>query len=483
MNVKNKKIIIFAILFVLFFLTVFNIVGSYPDNYYLNKIKSNIPQSFKVFIKEKIVVHKTYRNLKKNFEEQRKNLDKALNDIDNLPNKVGIIPVSYQETSEFDFLNKRFKLDKYQLFFLTTEKHRGSKGNAYLEYYKDKLFVTAANGIFSYVDLSQFKKYDFRLKVIQSNLKEIIKHNKFYQRSSFGIKDTLILKDRIFISYTKELKKNCFNTSILVAKINYNKLSFKDFYSPNICVKSQNKYGEFNAHHAGGRIVKFRNDKLLFSTGEFRYRDHAQNDQNVLGKIISINLKNKNVEIISSGHRNPQGLYYDSTRNLLFSTEHGPKGGDEINLINLNKIGKKNFGWPLASYGEHYPGVKKIHEKKKNLENFLKTAPLFKSHKKHGFIEPLKYFTPSIGISEIIKLDEEFINERDYTILTTSLNGRSLYYAKIDENLKIFEEELLFIGNKKIKGERMRDILYIKELNKIFLSFEETPLIAIMSIK
>ena len=59
MNVKNKKIIIFAILFVLFFLTVFNIVGSYPDNYYLNKIKSNIPQSFKVFIKEKIVVHKT----------------------------------------------------------------------------------------------------------------------------------------------------------------------------------------------------------------------------------------------------------------------------------------------------------------------------------------------------------------------------------------------------------------------------------------
>ena len=77
MNVKNKKIIIFAILFVLFFLTVFNIVGSYPDNYYLNKIKSNIPQSLKVFIKEKIVVHKTYENLKKNFEEQRKNLDKA----------------------------------------------------------------------------------------------------------------------------------------------------------------------------------------------------------------------------------------------------------------------------------------------------------------------------------------------------------------------------------------------------------------------
>ena len=484
MKTKNKKYKFFLSLsLILFFFLLFKIVGSYPDNYYLNKIKNQIPSSFKIFIKENVVVHKTYINLKKDFELQKKNFNKALNDIDSLPNTMGIIPVSYTATSDFKILQKKYKLDKYKLYYLTTEKHRGSKGNAYLERHKDNLFVTAANGIFSYVNLSEFQKKDFKLKVIKSNINEIIKYNKFYQRSSFGIKDTLIFNDQLYISYTNELEKNCFNTSILVANIDYNKLVFRDFYSPKICVKTQNIYGEFNAHHAGGRIIPYKSDRLLFSTGEFRYRDHAQDPQNVLGKIISINLKNKKVEIISLGHRNPQGLYYDDSKNLIFSTEHGPKGGDEINLNNLNEKGNKNFGWPISSYGDHYPGVKKIHEKNRNLKNFLKTAPLFKSHKQYGFREPLKYFTPSIGISEIIKLDKKFINENHYSILATSLNGRSLYYAKLDENLKIFEDELLFIGNENIKGERMRDLLYIKELNQIFLSFEETPSIAIMSAK
>ena len=136
------------------------------------------------------------------------------------------------------------------------------------------------------------------------------------------------------------------------------------------------------------------------------------------------------------GHRNPQGLFYDSVNNLIISTEHGPKGGDEIN-INLidNKI--KNFGWPISSYGEHYPGVTKIHTNNKNLKKFLKKAPLHKSHKKYGYEEPLKYFVPSIGISEILKLNQKFTDSNAYIILASSLDGRSLYYASLDSNYKI----------------------------------------------
>ena len=59
------------------------------------------------------------------------------------------------------------------------------------------------------------------------------------------------------------------------------------------------------------------------------------------------------------GHRNPQGLYYDNEREIIIETEHGPFGGDEINIIKLDKIYKnetQNFGWPVSSAGEHYGG-------------------------------------------------------------------------------------------------------------------------------
>ena len=62
-------------------------------------------------------------------------------------------------------------------------------------------------------------------------------------------------------------------------------------------------------------------------------RDLAQQDDSVFGKILKINLKNNTYENLSKGHRNPQGLFYDKINNIIISTEHGPKGGDEINII------------------------------------------------------------------------------------------------------------------------------------------------------
>ncbi len=477
---KIKLKYIFAIFLILIIFFIFKMVGSYPDNYYLKKIKNTVPTNLKVFVKENITVHKTYQLLKKNYDIQTKNLNNALTDVDNLPNQMGFIPAEYATTTNLTLFKKNFSLEKFKLSYLTTAKHRGTKGNSYLDYHQNKLFIATANGIFSYVEISEFNKNLFRLNVIKSNLKKIIKHEKFYQKSSFGIKDMLIFKDNIYISYTKQLEENCFNTSIVSAKLNLNELNFEDFYTPDICVNVNNEYGEFNAHHAGGRIVVYKDNKLLFSTGEFRFRDHAQDETNVLGKIISINISDKKAKILSVGHRNPQGLFYDSVNNLIISTEHGPKGGDEIN-INLidNKI--KNFGWPISSYGEHYPGVTKIHTNNKNLKKFLKTAPLHKSHKKYGYEEPLKYFVPSIGISEILKLNQKFTDSNEYIILSSSLNGRSLYYASLDSNYKIIEDKLLFIGNEDILGERVRDFIYIEELNKIVLFFEESPSIGILS--
>ena len=77
----------------------------------------------------------------------------------------------------------------------------------------------------------------------------------------------------------------------------------------------------------------------------------AQDEESVNGKIIKININNSDYEIFSMGHRNPQGLYYDRENNFILETEHGPMGGDEINLIEVNNIEDKiqNFGWAISS--------------------------------------------------------------------------------------------------------------------------------------
>ena len=87
------------------------------------------------------------------------------------------------------------------------------------------------------------------------------------------------------------------------------------------------------------------------------------------------------------GHRNPQGLFYDTKNNYVLSTEHGPEGGDEINFIDVNNKNIPNYGWPISSYGTRYYS-----------EN-MKAKPFETSHKLFNFSEPLYSFIPSIGIS------------------------------------------------------------------------------------
>ena len=125
---------------------------------------------------------------------------------------------------------------------------------------------------------------------------------------------------------------------------------------------------------------------LLFSTGDFRNRPLAQNLESDFGKIIKINTTTKKSNVVSIGHRNPQGLFYSKKNNFILSTEHGPKGGDEINL-NHNPLKKiKNFGWPIVSYGEHYH---KNYPKK-----ILKEAPLKKVIKNMVLLNQLNILFP-----------------------------------------------------------------------------------------
>ena len=96
----------------------------------------------------------------------------------------------------------------------------------------------------------------------------------------------------------------------------------------------------------------FKNNKILLTVGDYESYETAaiesaarydpQNINSYYGKILSIDLNTKNIDIVSMGHRNPQGLFYDFKKDIIFSTDHGPEGGDEINII-YEDINRKHF--------------------------------------------------------------------------------------------------------------------------------------------
>ena len=175
------------------------------------------------------------------------------------------------------------------------------------------------------------------------------------------------------------------------------------------------------------------------------------------------------------GHRNPQGLLYDKVKNLILVTEHGPYGGDEINLIKIDKLNEGklfNFGWPIVSEGEHYC-TRYYKKDEEPCASEYKKSPLYKSHSKYGFIEPSMSFKPSIAISEITKIEDS-----SYVIGSMGASHKdyhqSLYFFQLDDKNKI-------INLKKIKVfQRVRDLSF--KNNKLYIFFEEPTSIGIINL-
>lgn len=146
------------------------------------------------------------------------------------------------------------------------------------------------------------------------------------------------------------------------------------------------------AVHYGARMAFMADKTLLITNGDgFDYREEAQNRANHYGAIVRVTDTGKvpadnpfaddvssQPEIWSYGHRNPQSILVDPKTGRVFETEHGPRGGDELNLIEPSK----NYGWPKATYGLDYSGAR--------------VSPYTEYE---GTTQPLTQWTPSIGPS------------------------------------------------------------------------------------
>jgi glucose/arabinose dehydrogenase len=206
--------------------------------------------------------------------------------------------------------------------------------------------------------------------------------------------------------------------------------------------------------HYGSRLVFAKDGNLFVSTGErsdLETRPYAQKTNAYLGKVLKITKEGKPApgnpfegnaeykpEIFTYGHRNPQGLAMDE-KGQLWEAEMGPKGGDEINLIQAGK----NYGWGDVTYGIEYSG-KKINNG---------------TTKKAGTEQPVYYWDPSISMSGIDFYTGN-IEEWKNNLMVGCLSGEKIIRLVIKDNKVVGEEWLL-----EDKKERFRDVLSASDGN------------------
>jgi glucose/arabinose dehydrogenase len=199
--------------------------------------------------------------------------------------------------------------------------------------------------------------------------------------------------------------------------------------------------------HYGARLVFAKDGTLFITLGDRQqYADQAQQLSSHMGKVIRINkdgtvpkdnpfigIEGAKPEIWSYGHRNIQGAALHPDTGKLWLNEHGPRGGDEVNIAEATK----NYGWPNACYGSHYSGEE-----------------IPDAHAPHGYIEPIYYWNPSIAPSGMAFYTGDAFPQWRGSILIGALAGEYLARLELDGE-KVRHEEKLLSG----MGKRIRDVV------------------------
>lgn len=240
----------------------------------------------------------------------------------------------------------------------------------------------------------------------------------------------------IYMAYAEEADGKA-GTAVAKAKLIGNELD-------NVQVIFQQAPKVSGSNHFGSRLVFDRQGDLFVTLGErFFHMKKSQLLDNHFGKVVKIKTSGKPAddnpflntpqalpEIWSYGHRNIQGAVIHPVTGKLWIHEHGPKGGDEINIPEP----AKNYGWPNASYGIHY---------------WL--LPIKDDHKGQGFVEPIHYWTPSIAPCGMMFYTGDKFPEWKNNLFVGALAGRHLARLVLDGQKVISEEKLLTDLNTRIR--------------------------------
>ncbi|WP_025822522.1 PQQ-dependent sugar dehydrogenase [Shewanella marina] len=180
------------------------------------------------------------------------------------------------------------------------------------------------------------------------------------------------------------------------------------------------------SHHFGSRLA-FDKQHIYMTVGDRGHRTSAQDLNQDSGKILRLNFDgsaaqnnpffgetNKRAAVYSYGHRNQQGISFDKA-GQLWTIEHGPRGGDELNLVHKGV----NYGWPVISYGREY----------------MSRLPVGTSHQA-GMEQPVHYYVPSIAPSDLL------ISQQNQFYIS-ALSGKQINKLTLDDNNQVINEQVL----------------------------------------
>lgn len=264
-----------------------------------------------------------------------------------------------------------------------------------------------------------------------------------------GLLDVALANDfaasgRIFLSYAEPRAKGENGTSVASARLvlTADGGALEDL---KVIFRQQPSYN--GTLHFGSRIVVTPDDKLFVTVGErsdVKTRVEAQNPKNHLGKIIYITAdgapgadtpaqKGWDPLVWSIGHRNVQGAALDPATGKLWTLEHGPQGGDELNQPERGK----NYGWPVITYGEEYTG-----------------GPVGAGlTAKEGLEQPVYYWKPSIATSSLLFYTGDLFPGWKGNILVGALKFMQVQRLVMKEG-EVVQHEVLAQDI----GERVRDL-------------------------
>jgi hypothetical protein len=224
-------------------------------------------------------------------------------------------------------------------------------------------------------------------------------------------------------------------------------------------------------NNAGGRIV-YQAGKFYVSTGFFMgggslgdTPDFAQRSDSSFGKVLEVDWKGV-AKIISSGHRNPQGLFIAKSGSVLMSTEHAMRGGDELNIIRPSA----NYGFPCESYGTYYSYEFDAPQKENKLVNKDPSCA------NRQFEAPTFYWPETTGISQGIEYSGDEFHAFNGNLLIGSLVGASLFRIQLGE-----VNNAMFIERIKLQ-ERVRD-LNVSDSGKILVLTDGGNILVLSSTK
>ena len=279
----------------------------------------------------------------------------------------------------------------------------------------------------------------YRLNVFNKKLFEIPGVPEVFNYGQGGLLDVEVEevnnKKIIYLCLSKKTKNSKSATAINSYQFKNNKLlNKKQLFVSN---KPSN-----SSRHFGCRLA-LNNEYIYATIGDRGERNDSQNLKNHSGTVIKIQkngnyfnnkaFKNSLPEIFSIGHRNPQGLTFNNNKTQLWLHEHGPQGGDELNII----LKGKNYGWPKITFGKEYGSGRDIG---------IGTTKI-------GYEDPIKVWVPSIAPSGMIIYRGNMFPEFKNKMIIGSLKFRQLHLLSFKNNTVI--DEKVFLTN---KIGRIRDI-------------------------